>query len=315
MNAAALTDAAVVDTNVESLNACADASGCEAFTSLEQGLAWGPDGIIIATPHDTHLTVAEAALSAQAHLLIEKPVAADEAGVAVVLRKYADLHLRVFTACNLRFHPAVALLRANLPLVGRPYFSRAHYGNYLPNMRPGADYRELYCAQRQKGGGVILDAIHEIDYLTWFFGPVSSVSCVADRLSDLEIDVEDFASITLSHAGGTRSIIELDYLRATKRRGCEIVGDLGTISWESNDKGPEHCLVKLKTRDMEDWQVLLDTTEIDANQAYCEMLEHFVAAIGSGAEVPLLDGETALAELQTALSCLSAAQCGRSILT
>ncbi len=40
------------------------------------------------------------------------------------------------------------------------------------------------------GGGIVLDAIHEIDYLAWFFGPVERVTAETGRLSDLEIDVK-----------------------------------------------------------------------------------------------------------------------------
>ena len=76
--------------------------------------------------------------------------------------------------CNMRFHPAVAALRHALPMIGKPLFAQAHYGNYLPDMRPGADYRTLYCASAAAGGGVILDAIHEIDYLIWLFGAVAA---------------------------------------------------------------------------------------------------------------------------------------------
>ena len=46
-------------------------------------------------------------------------------------------------------------------------------------------------------GMVVLDAIHEIDYLTWLFGPIDSVACQAARLSTLDIDTEDYAAISL----------------------------------------------------------------------------------------------------------------------
>src|SRR5436309_2376616 len=98
-------------------------------------------------------------------------------------------------------------------------------------MRPGAEYRSLYCSRAEAGGGVILDAIHEIDYLAWLFGPVERVSAEAGRIGDLDIDVEDYASLALMHRGGVRSEIHLDYLQRWKRRGCEVVGSEGTLIW------------------------------------------------------------------------------------
>ena len=52
------------------------------------------------------------------------------------------------------------------------------------------------------GGGILLDAIHELDYLLWLLGPVASVSAELDRVSDLEIDVEDTALLSLRFASG-----------------------------------------------------------------------------------------------------------------
>ena len=45
------------------------------------------------------------------------------------------------------------------------------YGWWLPAWRPATDYRSQYSAQRSLGGGIVLDAIHEIDYALALAGP------------------------------------------------------------------------------------------------------------------------------------------------
>lgn len=252
----------------------AGAMGAAVCASVDAGLSAKPDAVVIAVPHRHHLPLAQAALRVADHVLIEKPLAAELAGVAGFLAGAAGRRVRV--VCNMRFHPAIAALRRALPMVGRPRFAQAHYGNYLPDMRPGADYRTLYCARVETGGGVILDAIHEIDYLAWFFGPVQRVTAEAGRLGELDIDVEDYASIVLTHAGGVRSEIHLDYLQRSKRRGCVIAGSEGTLVWTSEGKSPERCLVRFCSAGTSDWQVILDQPDLDANASYVELMQRFL---------------------------------------
>jgi predicted dehydrogenase len=205
----------------------------------------------------------------------------------------------------MRFHPAIAALRAALPMVGRVRFAQAHYGNYLPDMRPGADYRALYCASAAAGGGVILDAIHEIDYLVWLFGGVERVTAEAGKLSDLDIDVEDYASIVLTHAGGVRSEIHLDYLQRSKRRGCVIAGSEGTLVWTSEGKAPERCLVRFCAAGSSEWEILLDRSNLDTAAPYAELMQRFLDPQAGDAE--LLDARGGARCLAIALAAKQSA--------
>lgn len=80
---------------------------------------------------------------------------------------------------------------------GKVLFVRSEFGQYLPDWRPEQDYRENYSARSSLGGGIILDSSHEIDYLRWFFGEIEQVYCRSSIQSELEVDVEDTASIIL----------------------------------------------------------------------------------------------------------------------
>ena len=53
-----------------------------------------------------------------------------------------------------------------------------------------------------------------------------------DRVSDLEIDVEDVAELVLRFAGGVLGSIHLDMVQATATRTCRIIGTEGTIEWD-----------------------------------------------------------------------------------
>jgi predicted dehydrogenase len=302
-NAARLASVSVADADPRRAAETAQSLGVSFRASVAEALAARPSAVVIATPHTSHLALAGAALDAGADVLIEKPLAASLDGVGELVARVERERRRVHVVCNMRFHPAVAALRRALPRIGRPLFARAHYGNYLPDMRPGADYRALYCARADAGGGVILDAIHEIDYLSWLFGPVDYVVAEAARLGTLEIDVEDYAALTLAHRGGVRSEIHLDYLQRAKRRGCEIAGTEGTLIWTSEGRDPEHCSVRLRPPGNAPWESLIEDSALDTGAPYAALMQRFLA----GGSEDLLDLRGGAADLAVALAARHAA--------
>lgn len=305
--AASLAETAVIDALPEAARRAAEACDARWFRTLDDGLAWSPDGVVVATPNDTHLEVATRAVTGGAHVLIEKPISHGEAGVEDFLGLAERLGRHVHVVCNMRYHPGPATLQSYLSATGRPYYARAYYGHYLPNMRPGVDYRTLYAARRDSGGGVLLDAIHEIDYLVWMFGPVDEVACQAGRLGQLEIDVEDYAQVNLKHRSGVRSEIHLDFLRPRKGRGCEVVGSEGVLVWESDGRQPEICRVRLCRSGSRDWKSIVESDHVDGDAAQRRVMELFIAAL-AGDAVPLLDGRTAADELRVVLAAHRAAE-------
>lgn len=306
-NAAKLVETSVVDINPRASEDCERELCIRSFTDLESALEWNPDGVVVATPTNLHIPIALASVEAGANVLIEKPISNSLNGVDAFLNRAEFLNRKVFVACNMRFHPAIFVLRQNLNLIGQLLFARAHYGNYIPEMRPNADYRKLYSASREQGGGVILDGIHEIDYLIWLFGPICEVKCNAAKLSNLEIETEDYACILLRHKNGIASEIHLDYLRPFKRRGCEIVGDQGMLIWQSEGKNPEKCSVRLYEKKTKGWKSLFYSENVNMNRPYEKLMKHFIAGI-QGRDVPILGGREAAEELSVALTALEISQ-------
>jgi len=273
-------EVALLDCDREKVEAVAALLAIERFYREEEAWNWAPDGVIIATPTHLHMEYAARAIENDVKiLLIEKPISHSLVGVNKLVSDAEALGARLFVVTNMRFHPAIQAVKENIKLVGTPFFARGHYGNYLPNMRPGMDYRKLYAANRDQGGGVILDVIHEIDYMSWLFGDIRSVTAHAATLSDLEIDVEDYASVIMEHDSGVRTTLTMDYLQQCKRRGCEIVGTEGTLIWESEGKNPEYCSVRLFEKRTGCWRRLLEVEGVDASKFYEWQVEQFVAAI------------------------------------
>lgn len=306
-NAAAIATAGVFDAKSGAAAECARATGARSFERLEDALAWKPRAVVVATPHRSHLELARSAIDAGADVLIEKPLSHSLAGVEDFLAAAERAGRRAHSVCNMRFHPGPAALRGALARIGKPLFARAHVGNYLPAMRPGRDYRELYAVQRAEGGGVVLDAVHEIDYLTWLFGTIASVRCSAAKLSDLDLDVEDHALLALRHDSGVDSSAELDYLRSRKSRGCEIVGSDGVLVWHSDGKDPERCAVRVFPAGGSDWETLVDIPAVDTAEPYRALMAAFLREVETPGSTELASARDAAAVLAIALCALDSA--------
>jgi predicted dehydrogenase len=140
-----------------------------AYTTLADALAaHGPDYVVVADETARHHETLSAltALCFRGRVLVEKPLFA--APAALPDHGFAALGV----GYNLRFHPAVQALRRALD--NRPALTvNASVGQYLPDWRPGTDYRLSYSADAARGGGVLRDLSHELDLLIWQFGPAA----------------------------------------------------------------------------------------------------------------------------------------------
>ncbi len=126
----------------------------------------GYDGIVVASPTRLHLEQARAAVAAGAAVLVEKPLAERSDGVDALV---AEAGSRLMVGYNLRLHRPIQELVASVESgqIGSPVSVRLWFGSWLPDWRPDVDYRTTYSARADLGGGVLNDAIHELDLAVW----------------------------------------------------------------------------------------------------------------------------------------------------
>jgi predicted dehydrogenase len=252
-------------------------------TELKVGMAHredaaGYDLIVVATPTSRHVADLAWALEHGANVFVEKPLACS----AVDLDEARELGVRyaqraVMVGCNLRFTEGFTVLASNLGAIGRPAAFLIDYGWWLPSWRPGRDYRTSYSSQRALGGGILLDAIHEIDYVLELAGPAINVASSVTCTGVLEVDVEDMADIVITHKGGASSHIHLDYLRRRRSRSCTVIGTRGELTWDVPRK-----VVELLTEPGEEPVLLAAGIDADPNAQYVAEMEHMLAATYNG---------------------------------
>ena len=125
-----------------------------------------------------------------------------------------------YVACPLRYNPVLQYVKNKVDL-DKVYSARAISSSYLPDWRPGTDYRQCYSAHRDMGGGVGIDLIHEWDYLTFLFGNPQENHTIQSTVSHLEIDSDDIA-VYIAKVNNTMIELHLDYFGRKSIRTLDL---------------------------------------------------------------------------------------------
>ncbi|KIT15237.1 Gfo/Idh/MocA family protein [Jannaschia aquimarina] len=131
------------------------------------------DGLVIATPTDTHAALAIAAAERGLHALVEKPVAHDLPAADAMIAAHATAGTHLLVGHHRRHHPAVARLRELVTggAIGQPvaaslmWLMRKPDDYFLPEWRQGLD-----------GAPIKQNLIHDVDILRWLLGEVTEVA-------------------------------------------------------------------------------------------------------------------------------------------
>ncbi len=196
------------------------------FSTLKEAMdAWLPEYVVVANPTSDHEQTIRDLIQYkfQGRLLVEKPL----------FEKVNEFPPHEFShtavAYNLRCHPLIMRLREILtPPVGISTVTICA-GSYLPDWRPGMDYRKSYSAKKEKGGGVLRDLSHEIDYANLLFGPWRRLTAIGGRLGTLDINSDDAYSLVMETEYSPLVTIHMNYLDRTPCRQIRITTDKESI--------------------------------------------------------------------------------------
>ena len=227
------------------------------------------DFVIISNPTFLHYKFIKIFAEKNIPLFIEKPVLHNLDNSIELVQLVESKNLLTYSACNLRFHPCLIFIKdwinSNNDKIEEV---NIYCGSYLPDWRPGKNYKDLYSANSQMGGGVHLDLFHEFDYTTWIFGMPKNSFSLKRNVSSLRIDAVDYANYNLEYQEFTANIV-LNYYRRKPKRSIEIVlenkilvVDLinNIISYESN-------------------QILFSDPGYDIINTYTNQMQYFVNCI------------------------------------
>ncbi len=174
-----------------------------------------PGYVVIATETENHArALADLAASGfSGRVLVEKPILPEPGPVP------ADRFEWMGIGYNLRFHPGVVALRSAIG-VERILSAQARVGQFLPEWRPGRDYRDTVTAG--PAGGVLLELSHELDLLNWLAGPTEVRYGAVVHTGTLDIELDDLAVGVLGLPGGGLASFELNCIDRSPTRSLII---------------------------------------------------------------------------------------------
>ncbi|MEM1484894.1 Gfo/Idh/MocA family oxidoreductase [Oscillospiraceae bacterium PP1C4] len=187
------------------------------------------DVLFICNPTALHFDAIRELANKTKNMFIEKPVF-DMSQTDITCLHLSDQGV-YYVACPLRYTRVIQYLKQFVD-EHQIFSARIICSTYLPEWRPGTDYRTNYSARKELGGGVAIDLIHEWDYLVYLFGLPIQVVSMKGTYSNLEISSEDLA-VYLGQYKDKLVTVHLDYFGRQSKREIElytaddvVVGDL-----------------------------------------------------------------------------------------
>lgn len=215
--------------------------------ALRSGTGWGPeegvtdihsiaeipdklDLCIISSPTDLHLAQVKSIARFHPFLFIEKPLALTVASGKELVDVVQDAEMRSYVGCHLRFLPALRSLHDAVAQYSRAIASvTSTCKSWMPDWQPGRDYKTSFRADRVRSGGVHLELIHELDYVTWILGAPLRRSVTLGCNPILGITAYSEAHYDLFYANFSATI-DLSYSSKIKERILNITYEDGTSS-------------------------------------------------------------------------------------
>ena len=301
-------DIYICDPYIDSLASESDLKNSSGvFLDIDSALSFvNFDIALVCSPPYLNVEQTKKLLSSNVNVFVEKPLSNTLENIDDLVALSKNKNKVVQIGYNWRFYKGLKFIQEilNKGSIGRILWVRSEFGKYLPEWRPQQDYRNNYTAIKSEGGGIIFDASHELDYLKWLFGDIHSVFCVSDRLGDLDIDVEDTASIILNFSSGCIGEVHLDFIQRTQTKSCKIVGSEGTLFWDYNGEESSISIFDSKTNETEKFDM-----SCDPNDKYIDELESFLDCV-KNKRSPIVDLDNAIDTLKIIMAAYESSDKG-----
>ena len=246
LHAAALTSnqksefTSVLGRSPEKTNKFADQYGVKAYTDLDAFLKKsGVEALCICTPHPAHRDPSVAAAEAGVHLLVEKPLASSLEDCDAILDAVEKSGVKLGMLCQRRFyepcarvHEAIEAGKIERPILGTVTVLGWRDQDYYDSDSWRGTWKE-------EGGGVLVNqAVHQLDLLLWYMGPVAEVSGYWGNLNHPSIEVDDTAVASIRFKSGAlgQVLVSNSYNPAIHGK-VSVLGSNGSLVGVQTDGG------------------------------------------------------------------------------
>ena len=166
---------------------------------------------------------------------------------------------------NLRFHPFIKKLKQELK-GDKIYAVNMICNSYLPNWRANIPYNKSSSASVKKGGGVLLDLSHELDYLSYLVGSYSHLYSKNLKVSELKINTDDCLFLVGSIKRGGFFSMHLNYFSKNLTRELFIETQTKSIHLDLVNSKLKYYFPKKKPLEKK-LKYSIDKTYVDQHKA------------------------------------------------
>jgi predicted dehydrogenase len=209
--------------------------GIATFGDWDKAKSLAADAWLICTPPETHLDYGFAALERGISFFTEASVTDPRA--AELMAKLATSEVVGAPSCTMRYYPGPRHIKAMLQkrAIGRPLTFTYHSGQYLPDWHPWESYKDFYVSKRATGACREIVPF-ELCWLADVFGPVAALSCIKDRLGELDADIDDVYQLLLRFESKAIGHLMVDVIARPAIRLFRVLGTEGTLEWDQSTK-------------------------------------------------------------------------------
>ncbi len=305
----------------ESAGELAEQHGVPHFDSIEALLAWQrPDGIILATPNQLHVSQASLCLNAGVATLLEKPVATTYAEGAVLLDEVRGTGTALLVGHH-RAHGEIMARACDVIASGQlgPMVSIMGSAQFH---KPADYFRSAPWRTRPGGGPILINMIHEVHNLRMLMGEITEVQAFGSR-AVRQFPVEDTVTMNFRFASGALGAFMLSDTAASTHSWEQTSGENPAYaSYPENDcyfvsgtRGslsiPTMRIKRCGSKAEASWWEPLDADIVSVEKVdpLVRQLAHFLDVVRgvTGPKVSVVDG---LNNLRVVEAISRAAECG-----
>ncbi|MBP2283037.1 putative dehydrogenase [Flavobacterium sp. CG_23.5] len=257
------------------------------------------DAAIVATPTSLHIeNCIDLIHYGLKKIYVEKPIAPNLEDIETLMTLSKTEKVSVYVGFDLRFDIGLNKVKELLgkKVIGNLISFQAEVGQYLPDWRIGTNYKEGMSAKTELGGGVMLDLIHEFDYLSWLLGGFQKAYGLNQRIDHLDIETEGISVNIIQTNEGVLGVLSLDYIQKKLNRFSKFIGDNGTIEWN-------YVTAEVKWSchsDLE--QYYFEYKNVERNDRFIAILDAFLKARPENFDSRLTPLEEGISSLETVLA-------------
>lgn len=307
----------------DSAEKLAEETGCVAYGSLEEMLA-NPNiqVVTIGTASGAHLDPAVAAAEAGKHVIIEKPLEVTLERCDKIISACEKNNVKLATIFPSRFHESSKLMKS---AVEAKKFGTLTMGDAYVKWFRTQEYYDSGAWRgtwEMDGGGALMNqAIHSVDLLYWFMGPVKSIVAQTATLAHDRIEVEDVATASLQFENGALGVIEATTAAFPgSLKKIELHGSQGSATLQEEDitvwdfaepTDEDRSLLEKMSNRTESGGGASDPAAI-GHHGHTELFRDTLNAIENDS-TPLIDGHEGRRSVEIILGIYEAAKSGKKV--